>query len=365
MVRRGPDALGARARLDPGATRAAPAAAVRIPAQLLEGTGMASHGTIGARLGMGALLFLASECAYAQSQRTWVSSLGDDINACSNTLPCRTFTGAAAKTNPGGVISVLDPGSFGAVVLSQSVTIQGAAGMESGILAAGVSGVTVNGAGINVVLRNLQIHGNNPAAGLNGVRFQNGASLLIDNCDIQGFHAASAGNGVLVDPTAAGTYRLYISNSRIYENGAGSEGGGVRIKPTGASTFVFATIRDTEILNNNGYGVLSRDRSFVSITDSSISGNLRSGVHLLTTGTIGDTLVRDSFLVDNGSVNAGSEASVTANGATAFVTLVGNTIAQSENGTRRLNGGHIASSGDNRMVGNTANGTSDGAVTSF
>jgi hypothetical protein len=314
-------------------------------------------------------LLLASANVHAQAIRTWVSGVGDDANPCSRTAPCRTFAGAISKTAAGGIINTLDPGSYGTVTATKSITIEGAAGMQSAVLATGTTGILVNGAGIHVTLRNLQIHGGNNAIspGVNGVRYLNGASLTIDNCDIQGFHTTSAGNGngVVVDASAAGTYRLHVINSRIHENGSGNDGGGVRLRPTGASTFVFATIRNSDITDNNGYGVLSRDRTFVTVADSNVSGNLRSGVNLITTGTIGETVIGNSILADNGSVNAGSEAGVTANGATSIINIVGNTIVQSENGLRRLNGGHINSPGDNRVAGNTADGTTDGSVTSL
>jgi hypothetical protein len=32
--------------------------------------------------------------AYAQATRTWVSGVGDDVNPCSRTAPCKTFAGA-------------------------------------------------------------------------------------------------------------------------------------------------------------------------------------------------------------------------------------------------------------------------------
>jgi hypothetical protein len=316
----------------------------------------------------GVVLCIASLSAHAQATRTWVSGVGDDANPCSRTAPCKTFAGAISKTAAGGIINTIDAGAYGTVTITKSITIEGAVGTQNGVLASGVNGFVVNGAGINVILRNLQIHGGNGGSpGLNGVRWINGASLTIDNCDIQGFHssAAGSGNGVVVDVSAAGGYRLYISNSRIHENGSGNDGGGVRLRQTGASTFVFATIHDTESLNNNGYGVLSRDRSFVTVSDSNVSGNQRSGVNLLTTGTIGETVIRNSLLADNGVANAGSEAGVTSNGANSFIHITGNTIVQSENGLRRVNGGHISSAGDNRAAANTVNGTTDGAMTSL
>jgi hypothetical protein len=330
---------------------------------------MKLFGKIGMRpLLAGVALLIASTGAHAQATRTWVSGVGDDANPCSRTAPCKTFAGAISKTATGGIINTLDPGGYGAVTITKSITIEGSAGVESSILASGVNGVIVNGAGIVVVLRNLQISGAPPTSpGTNGVHFINGASVTIDNCDIQGFTSASAGNGnaVLMDPSVAGTYRLNIINSHLHDNGAGSDGGGLRVRPTGANTFAFATVHHTDITGNNGYGVLSRDRSFVTVSESNISSNLRSGINLVTTGTIGETVVHDSILADNGSVNSGSEAGVTSNGAASFVYIIGNTFTQSEAALRRLNGGHINSAGDNRSAANTVDGTTDGTVTSL
>src|SRR5687768_8832355 len=62
---------------------------------------------------------------FAQATRTWVSGVGDDANPCSRTAPCKTFAGAISKTAAGGEISVLDPGGYGAVNITKSMTING------------------------------------------------------------------------------------------------------------------------------------------------------------------------------------------------------------------------------------------------
>jgi hypothetical protein len=60
---------------------------------------------------------------YAQATRTWVSGVGDDANACTRTAPCKTFAGAISKTASGGEINCIDPGGFGAVTITKSITI--------------------------------------------------------------------------------------------------------------------------------------------------------------------------------------------------------------------------------------------------
>ena len=56
-------------------------------------------------------LFVATPL-FAQATRTWISGVGDDVNPCSRTAPCKTFPGAIAKTAAGGTIDVLDPGGW-------------------------------------------------------------------------------------------------------------------------------------------------------------------------------------------------------------------------------------------------------------
>jgi hypothetical protein len=67
--------------------------------------------TISAGL-LASLVALASAPAHAQATRTWVSGVGDDVNPCSRTAPCKTFAGAVSKTVTAGEINCLDSGGF-------------------------------------------------------------------------------------------------------------------------------------------------------------------------------------------------------------------------------------------------------------
>ena len=78
----------------------------------------------------------------AQATRTWVSGVGDDANPCSRTAPCKTFAGAISKTAPGGEINVLDPGGFGAVSITKSISII-SVGFEAGVLVSGTNAINV------------------------------------------------------------------------------------------------------------------------------------------------------------------------------------------------------------------------------
>ena len=86
-----------------------------------------------------------SALANAQATRTWVSGVGDDVNPCSRTAPCKTFAGAISKTADKGEIDCLDPGGFGTVTITKNLTIDGTNGQGFGsILAAGTNGVNAN-----------------------------------------------------------------------------------------------------------------------------------------------------------------------------------------------------------------------------
>src|SRR5258707_4580874 len=78
------------------------------------------------------LALAGSSLTYAQATRTWVSGVGDDANPCSRTAPCKTFPGAIGKTAAGGEINVLDPGGFGGVTITKSITI--ISKVEGGVL---------------------------------------------------------------------------------------------------------------------------------------------------------------------------------------------------------------------------------------
>src|SRR5690606_10952125 len=107
----------------------------------------------------------------------------DDANPCSRTAPCKTFAGAISKTAAGGVISALDPAGYGVVTITKSITLDGTGTLAS-ILNSSTSGVIINGAGIKVVLRNIDIDGGGQG-GLFGVRFLQGASLQLENVAIR------------------------------------------------------------------------------------------------------------------------------------------------------------------------------------
>src|ERR1051325_6055683 len=128
------------------------------------------------------LLLSISTIANAQATRTWVSGVGDDVNPCSRTAPCKTFAGCISKTAPGGEINALDPGGFGAVTVTKAMTFDGDGTLAS-CLNAGSPGFFVNaGTADKVTIRHVKINGGN--SGTNGVRVFQAKSVHIEYCEI-------------------------------------------------------------------------------------------------------------------------------------------------------------------------------------
>src|SRR5262249_24915490 len=197
-----------------------------------------------------AIVLLGTTLLSAQATRTWVSGVGDDANPCSRTAPCKTFAGAISKTAPGGEIDALDPGGFGALTITKSITLDGGGGQVASVLVAGTNGIVVQaGATDIVIIRNLRLDGllgsGNANAGFNGIRFLSGAALIIESCDIFGF----AQNGVDFESSTAGA-KLHVSRSFIQNVGGAAV---FASAPVGAPQPLRAEVVDTQMqINVNG-----------------------------------------------------------------------------------------------------------------
>ncbi len=163
--------------------------------------------------------------AQAQATRTWVSGVGDDVNPCSRTAPCKTFAGAISKTAVSGEIDALDPGGFGTVTITKSITIDGTTGSGFGsILAAGTNGVNVNDSASGtpqtsiVRLRNLSIQG--AGTGFDGIRVTSARTVYIENCQIYGFRGNGTNSDAIeINLTAgSGTFNVSVKDSLLENN---------------------------------------------------------------------------------------------------------------------------------------------------
>ncbi len=285
-----------------------------------------------------ALFVLAfSTLAAAQATRTWVSGVGDDVNPCSRTAPCKTFAGAISKTAAAGEINALDPGGFGTITITKSLTIDGS-GTFASILAAGTTGVTVN-AGVNdvVTLRGLSING--AGTGITGVRILQAKTVIIEDCVIFGFVGTGTSGRGISDVRTSGVGNLYVTNTTIRNNSQSH----IVINPTLTAT-VNAAITNVRLENstaNSGLAVLTAAN--VLIRDSVISGNVSFGIVAEELGGAVDVNVENCSITNNGT-----GVSTTANG-TPFIRLSNTMITGNSTGLTGLN---IFSFGNNRISGN-------------
>ncbi len=151
-------------------------------------------------IGLAAVFTVAATPAMAQATRTWVSGVGDDANPCSRTAPCKTFAGAISKTAAGGEINVLDPGGFGGVTITKSLTIRSDS-VEAGVLVSGTSGITVNAASTDrIILDGLDIEGLSNGTSVHGINVLSARDVLVRNSLIHGFNSPTSA-GIQVNGT--------------------------------------------------------------------------------------------------------------------------------------------------------------------
>ena len=303
---------------------------------------------------LGAVMAMAMSMAWAsgaaaQAYRTWVSGVGDDVNPCSRTAPCKTFAGAISKTAAGGEINTLDPGGFGALTITKSITI-GTDPSMGGVLNASSNGITVN-AGVNdvVLLRGLTIQGG--ILGLNGVRFLSGKRLTLENCYISGNNNPEA-SGVLVAPSS-GLLTLVMSDTHVVDNGNASQvsGGGVLLPPSDSGSVQAVLSNVTSTGNIVGLRADASQTSGVvrvSITDSTFSGNTNGGVSALTLAGFGFASV--SLQNVTSSING---SGFNANGPNTTVRFGNSTVVGNGIGIQQVNGG-VAQSYGNNLIGNVS-----------
>jgi hypothetical protein len=222
--------------------------------------------------------------AYAQSQRTFVASTGNDSNACSLVSPCRGFARAITQTAANGTIGVLDSAGYGPVAIDRSVSIVAPGGVYAGITALTGDGVTISTDAINVTLRglNITLHGGSRGVYINGM----GTTVNIDSCVV----ANAFGSGIEVN---ANLGRLVVRDT-IVRGGVGPAlmvAGGV------------AEVDGSRIEENQGPGIVVYNAR-MSVNRTTIATNAGDGLWVV--GSVGftgvgtDVSVDSSVLADNG-----------------------------------------------------------------
>ena len=284
-------------------------------------------------------LLLAAPALQAQATRTWVSGVGDDVNPCSRTAPCKTFAGAISKTAAGGEISVLDPGGFGAVTITKSITINGD-GTLAGILSSLVNGIIIN-AGVNdvIVLRNLSING--VGNGINGIRYLAGKSVLVENCTISGFTTRG------IDMSLTTTGKLTVRDTSITRGGTGV----FATTTAGLANVSLENVHLTGLTNGVDGGANSR----ITVSNSVISANASNGV-LTSQGT-------SRINVEGSQISFNDVAGINASISGSIIRISNNEIYNNNAGIAIGAGAVVESAGNNRNQGNVSTVNPNGTIT--
>jgi hypothetical protein len=301
----------------------------------------------------------AASSANAQATRTWVSGVGDDVNPCSRTAPCKTYAGAISKTAVHGEISTLDPGGFGAVTITKSITIEGTQGQGYGsILHSATTGVSIvfdNFTAVgesqkSVRLRNLNINGSGGSSaansGLRGIRISGGAAatnteVFVEDCVLDG---AFGNPGRGIEDFRQGGGLLSVSNTTIRNMGSA----GIVVDPNGTlaggSGATKVSISNTRVINC-GFGMNFGSNVKAVISDSVVSGATNSAIFAIqnSAGTTEVSLDRCIINSNGTGVNASSANTIIR---VANTTLMHNTTLFSAVG-----GGQVLSYGNNQAGG--------------
>jgi hypothetical protein len=295
---------------------------------------------------------LYSAPAAAQATRTWISGVGDDANPCSRTAPCKTFAGAISKTATGGEIDCLDPGGFGGVTITKSISLI-CDTTEAGILVASTNAIIVNGAGAIVLISGLDLEGlgQTVSPGIHGINFLNGAVLTVRNTKIRGFR-----NGYGINFTPSTNAQLFVDNVQISEGGIATTPttGGILVSPA-AGMVAQATITNVQIVDNINTGLRvdtlagGAATSATATVKNSVISNSGTGILLKAAASTGPVRLMLTDSVVSGNTLTG----IIAAGATT-IGRVGNTTITGNNAASAIGAGaSLLSYGDNRLDGNT------------
>jgi hypothetical protein len=283
-----------------------------------------------------------SSPASAGAIRTWVSGLGDDANPCSRTAPCKTYAGAISKTNKDGEISTLDPGGYGAVTITKSLTINGGgAGQGYGsILTVGaINGVSVNITDVNDVRKSVRLNWldiNGASMGLDGIRWLAGSELHVENTTIDGF----TGDGIDVAFTALNN--SFFSMKNVVIRNCGGAGIKIAANTTGTTTVVAESLNITRC--QTGFDAQNGTRA-----------NIVRGVFALNTTGVNVSESGSGSVVnlDSTSISANSGVGINV-GAGARARITRTTIGQN-GGASLTPAAQVDSGGNNNIVGNGTN----------
>jgi hypothetical protein len=123
------------------------------------------------------------------------------------------------------------------------------------------------------VLRGLTVDGG--GTGSNGIAFNSGGKLTIDQCDVLNFVGSGAnGNGIVMLPSSGSSHIVSITNTTASNN----ENVGVYYIPQSGSTATTGVVIDRVTANNNtNFGIGIENRGSTGTVAASISNSIAGG----------------------------------------------------------------------------------------
>lgn len=285
--------------------------------------------------------------AQAQATRTWVSGVGDDVNPCSRTAPCKTFAGAISKTAVNGEINCLDPAGYGTVTITKSITID-CRNTHASLLNSGVNAVLIPfdnftaGGEIRKTVRLRGVTLNGGDTGTAGVRITGtssaGSEVFIEDVVIDGNYGG-IGRGISDERLGGGELTVRNTTVRNVANTA------IVINPgAGTGSTRIDAVLDTINVHNANYGISVGSGARVMINRALLTGNTQAGLE-----TEGPFAAPEVNLYNSVSSNNGLGIETTAS----TVRLSNTEISFNATGIS----GTTFSHGNNRIIGNTSAGT--------
>jgi len=205
--------------------------------------------------------------AHADSDRTYVSAGGDDVNPCARPSPCRTIAGAIGKTSAGGEVVVIDAGGYGSFTIQKSISIM-SEGTFGGI--SGSDGVVIDAPGADVVLHGLMLDGVGNGA---GIRITAAATVHIRKCLIKGFK-----QGLVVETTSS--TRVFVSDCAVSGH---TDGVVVKVSNLGSAGVVLDRV---QVVLNSAIGIsVAGLLARVTLNASTVAGN-QTGLKVTNKGQI-------------------------------------------------------------------------------
>jgi hypothetical protein len=277
---------------------------------------------------------LGLDITAAHAQRVFVAAQGSDANPCTFAAPCRTFQRAHNVVAAGGEIDVLDPAGYGAVIITKAVSIQGH-GFSGVSVASGGTAITINAGATDMInLSGLIIEG--AGVGQNGILVNSAKAVTLENCVIRNL----TNNGIQFIPTVGSSSSLTVSDTYIASNGDN----GIVIQPS-SGAFANANITRVEAVYNGGHGLAFVNFGAglnVAVADSVASSN--------TVGVlVSAPNIFSARVMAFRSIIANNTTGVQAEGTSAQVLIGQSMISGNTSGWITVNGGTVASYGDNKI----------------